>query len=61
MKSGRSLVELATELERQLASKKDMVVPSNLMNHHTNDIGETILKIEERDGQAKYGITENVF
>jgi hypothetical protein len=57
MKSGRSLVELATELERQLVTKKDMVVPSSLMHHHTNDAGETILKIEERDGQASYGIT----
>ena len=31
MKSGRSLVDLAQELERQLATKKDMVVPSSLM------------------------------
>ena len=58
MKSGRSLVQLATELERQLVTKKDMVVPSGLMRHHTNEIGETTLKIEERDGQASYGVTE---
>jgi hypothetical protein len=30
MKSGRSLVNLAEELERQLARKQDLVVPSSL-------------------------------
>ena len=33
MKNGRSLVALATELERQLASKRDMIVPTGLMHH----------------------------
>ena len=35
MKNGRSLVALATELERQLASKRDMIVPTGLMHHET--------------------------
>jgi hypothetical protein len=30
MKSGRSLVDLARELERQISSKRDLVVPSSL-------------------------------
>jgi hypothetical protein len=31
MKNGRSLVSLAQELERQLHSKKDLIVPSALV------------------------------
>ena len=31
MKSGRSLINLAQELERQLASKRDLIVPSSLL------------------------------
>ena len=33
MKSGRSLVNLAQELERQLATKRDLVLPSSLLPH----------------------------
>lgn len=57
MKSGRSLVSLAQELERQLHSKKDLVVSSQLLRHDTNDEGDTRLVIEESNGPAKYGIT----
>jgi hypothetical protein len=39
MKSGRSLVSLAQELERQLNSKKDLIVPSTLVRHATDDPG----------------------
>ena len=47
MKNGRSLVSLAQELERQLHSKKDLVVSSQLLRHDTNDEGDTRLVIEE--------------
>jgi hypothetical protein len=57
MKSGRSLVSLAQELERQLASKKDLVVSSSLLRHDTDDTGDTRLVIEERGGPARYGVT----
>lgn len=57
MRSGRSLVSLAQELERQLASKKDLVVPSSLLRHDTDDTGETRMVIEEVSGPARYGIT----
>jgi hypothetical protein len=57
MKSGRSLVSLAQELERQLHSKKDLVVPSSLMRHDTDDTGDTRLVIEEAGGASRYGIT----
>ena len=43
MRSGRTLVSLAQELERQLHSKKDLVVPSQLVHHSTGDGGETHL------------------
>jgi hypothetical protein len=57
MKSGRSLVSLAQELERQLHSKKDLIVPSTLVRHATDDRGETRLVIEEGGGPVRYGVT----
>jgi len=47
MKSGRSLLALAEELERQLATKKDLLVPTSLMHHRTDGAGRTQLTIEE--------------
>ena len=57
MKSGRSLVSLAQPLERQLSSKKDLVVSSMLLRHDTNDEGNSRLVIEESGGPTNYGIT----
>ena len=57
MKSGRSLVNLAQELERQLVTKQDMVVPSSLMRCHTDEVGSCKMMIEENGGVGKYGIT----
>ena len=57
MKSGRSLISLAQELERQLHSKKDLVVSSALLRHDTDDQGQSRLVIEEKTGPAQYGIT----
>jgi len=50
MKNGRSLVALATELERQLASKRDMIVPTGLMHHETAADGSTRIRVETPDG-----------
>ena len=47
MKNGRSLVALATELERQLASKRDMIVPTGLMHHETAADGSTRIRVEK--------------
>ena len=58
MKNGRSLIALAQELERQLATKKDLVVPSSLMRHHTSDLAACSLFIEESDGAQRYGVTD---
>ncbi|MFY9327180.1 MAG: DUF932 domain-containing protein [Georgfuchsia sp.] len=57
MKNGRSLISLATELERQLHSKKDLIVPSTLVRHVTDDLGDTRLVIEEEGNPVRYGVT----
>ncbi|MCU6435320.1 DUF945 domain-containing protein [Undibacterium sp. Jales W-56] len=57
MKNGRSLINLAHELERQLASKRDMIVPSSMMLCHTDDGGKCKMMIEEPGGVGKYDIT----
>ncbi|MFY9329948.1 MAG: DUF932 domain-containing protein, partial [Georgfuchsia sp.] len=57
MKNGRSLISLATELERQLHSKKDLIVPSALVRHVTDDLGDTRLIIEEGGSPVRYGVT----
>lgn len=57
MKNGRSLVALAEELERQLATKKDLVLPTQLMRHDTDDEGQTRLVVQEGDQAVRYGVT----
>ena len=57
MRSGRTLLNLAQELERQLYTKKDMVVSSPLVRHSTSEGGGTTLVVEEASGPAAYGVT----
>ena len=57
MKSGRSLIDLAQELERQLGSKKDLIVPSSLLRCHTDEQGSCKMMIDAKDGGGEYGIT----
>ena len=57
MRSGRSLVELARELERQLGTKKDLLVPLARTQHRTSEDGECALEVEESTGVQRYGIT----
>jgi len=57
MKSGRSLVDLAQELERQMTTKQDMVVPSSLIRCRTNQGGDCRMMIEAKNGIGEYGIT----
>ena len=57
MKSGRSLVNLAHELERQLATKQDLVVPTSLLRCHTDEGGSCKMMIDAKDGVGEYGIT----
>ena len=56
MKSGRSLVDLAQELERQLVTKQDLVVPSSLLQCRTDEGGDLKMIVEARTGAVEYGI-----
>ena len=56
MKTGRTLVSLAQELTRQLATKKDMIGPTALLSHATN-AGATELTVEQPDGLSRFGVT----
>ena len=58
MKNGRSLVDLAHELERQLATKRDMIVPTGLMHHETASDGTTSIRVETPDGLRTFRTTE---
>jgi hypothetical protein len=58
MKTGRTLVDLACELERQLKAKRDMIVPSPMMRFATDSGGTSQVTIETPDGSAHYGTTE---
>jgi hypothetical protein len=57
MKSGRSLIDLAQELERQLATKRDLIVPSSILQCHTDEDGNCKMTIDAQDGGGEYGIT----
>ncbi len=57
MKTGRNLIELAQELERQQSTKRDLIVPSALLRHDTAPGGQTQLTIQEGERTALYGIT----
>ena len=58
MKNGRSLIDLATELERQLDTKSDMIVPTPLMHHTTATNGATTIQVETPDGLKNYPTTD---
>lgn len=58
MKYGRSLVHLAQELERQLARKHDMIVPSPMMRCQTDGPGHCTLVIEDSNGAGQYDVTK---
>ena len=55
----RSLSSITTELERQLATKQDMIVPTPLMHHITSENGTSVLNIETHDGVRTFRTTEN--
>ena len=57
MKSGRSLVNLAHELDRQLTTKQDLIVPSSLLRCQTDKDGNCRMMVDAKDGGGAYGIT----
>lgn len=58
MKNGRSLHELALELDRQRTAKRDLVVPSALMQLSTDETGNSTVSIDDNGSWSHYGITE---
>lgn len=58
MKTGRTLVDLAQELSRQLKAKQDMIVPSPLMRFATDSGGTSKVTVETPNGASQFGITE---
>jgi hypothetical protein len=59
MKYGRSLVDLANELERQLETKIDMFVPTPLMHHATRTDGSTSITVETPQGARSFDTADN--
>jgi hypothetical protein len=58
MKTGRTLVELAGELERQAGSKQDLVVAGSLMSSRTEEGGNVNLVIDDGRFRRAFGVTE---
>ncbi|AEF88738.1 hypothetical protein DelCs14_1709 [Delftia sp. Cs1-4] len=57
MRNGRTLVQLAQELERQLSTKKDLVLHPSMMRHETGDQGKGSLVIDHPNG-GTFTVTE---
>ena len=61
MKIGRSLVDLAMELKRQLATKRDLVLPTTLLQCRTGEGGNLRLIVDANShtgfSGAEYGVT----
>ncbi|NVD97678.1 DUF932 domain-containing protein [Massilia sp. BJB1822] len=58
MKTGRSLTDLATELERQAAMKKDLMVPAKRMSSVTHTSGQCNVMVEEAGGAVRYPLND---
>ena len=58
MKSGRTLVSLAQELERQLATKRDLIVPSSLLHCRTEEDGSVRMMLDAPDAAGEYQVTD---
>ena len=58
MKNGRSLSDLAVELERQLGSKQDFVVPSSLLRCSTAEDGVLSMSITGGGVESEFGVSE---
>ena len=58
MKSGRSLVNLAQELDRQLVTKRDLVLPASLLQCRTGEGGELKMIVDSKHGDGEYGVTD---
>ncbi len=53
------MVSLALELERQLATKRDLIVPPSLLQCHTDEGGELKMIVDTKRGDGgEYGVFE---
>ena len=53
------MVSLALELERQLATKRDLIVPSSLLQCHTDEGGGLKMIVDTKRGDGgEYGVTD---
>lgn len=57
MRNGRTLVQLAQELDRQLSTKKDLVLHPSMMRHETGNQGDNRLIIDHPSG-GSFTVTE---
>jgi hypothetical protein len=62
MKTGCTLVDLAGELDRQMSSKRDLVVPSSLLQCRTDEGGKLKMLVDVRSADvavaSEYSVTE---
>lgn len=59
MKAGKTIENLLAELRRQLASKRDLIVPSQLMSYATNEHHVSKVHLHMGSGLTEeYGITD---
>ncbi|MTW13413.1 DUF932 domain-containing protein [Pseudoduganella eburnea] len=58
MKTGRNLIDLANELERQAVAKKDLIVPAKMMQSATLASHQCGLVVDEADGPWRYPLSE---
>ena len=58
MKNGRTLVELATELQRQLPTKQDLVVTSSALSVSTDETGSSRMTVRAPGSHLSFGMTE---
>ena len=57
MTSGRTLVDKARELERQISSKRDLVVPSSFLQCRAEAGDDLKLIVDSRQSDGEYGVT----
>ncbi|WP_395401164.1 hypothetical protein ACHMW6_25905 [Pseudoduganella sp. UC29_106] len=52
------LIDLATELERQVAAKRDLIVPAKMMHSATLESRHCGLVVDEAEGAVRYPLSE---
>ena len=58
MKSGRTLFSLAIDLKTQFETKRDLVVPSSLLQCRTDEGGNVKMIVDAPEGDGEYRVTD---